>query len=230
MTRRLLPAVLTVVALIAAGCSGDDTTEPSSPTTSTPSSSTVETTSSTAPVASSTTTASTTSPDPPASTSPTSAPTTSTPADPLTAAIEDLLARYDAAVTTILTDPTVTSDPTSPAVTEYLALFAPGSAFAQGALTAWAQDAAAGRSYRAGPGGAMIESSLVEVTEASDAEASFTACAVNSIQVLDSAGNVVESSGGVTFVQATAELFDGAWVLRDLSQSGGDCQKQGPGG
>jgi hypothetical protein len=75
----------------------------------------------------------------------------------------------------------------------------------------------------------MIESSLVELTSASDTEASFNVCAANSLEVLDSAGNLIESSGGVTFVQAVAELVDGQWLLRDLSQSAGDCPEQEPG-
>jgi hypothetical protein len=73
----------------------------------------------------------------------------------------------------------------------------------------------------------MIDSTLLEVTNVTDTDASFTACAANSIEVVDAAGNVIESSGGVTFVQAAAVLLDGEWLLRDLSQSSGDCP--GPG-
>lgn len=107
-------------------------------------------------------------------------------------------------MTSILTDPRVASDPPNPAVTAYLALFAPDSTFVQGALNSWAQDAAEGRSYRPGPGGSMIDSTLLELTSVTDTEASFTACSANSIEVVDAAGNVIESSGGVTFVQAAA--------------------------
>ena len=127
----------------------------------------------------------------------------------------------------ILTDPRVTSDPANPTITAYLALFAPESTFAQGALTSWAQDAAEGRSYRPGPGGSMIDSTLVDVTAASDTEAAFTVCAANSMQAIDAAGNVIESSGGVTFVNATAVQVNGDWLLRDLSQSSGDCPEPG---
>lgn len=225
MTRRAVPVFVMTVLVLAAGCSSDDTADPPNSSSTSTTSSIADTTTTTAgsttsPTAASPTTAS------PSTTS--EVPTTSAP-DALESTIQDLLDRYDAAVTAILNDPTVTSDPSSPAVTTYLALFAPGSTFAQGALSSWAQDAANGRSYRAGPSGSMIDSSLVELTSASDTEASFNVCAANSLQVLDSAGNVIESSGGVTFVQAVAELVDSQWLLRDLSQSAGDCPKQEPG-
>lgn len=232
MNHRLASAVV-VAGLLFTACSGDDATDssttPDTPvvTTSTSSPATTQPgpTSTHGPSTSTTTTGSSSASTSEAST----APTSTAPAS-LETVLQGLLDRYDAAVTTILTDPTVTSDPAGPAVTAYLALFAPGSAFAQGALASWAQDAVDGHSYRPGPGGAMIESSLLELTSVAETEASFTVCAANSIQVLDAAGNVIESSGGATFVQAVAELVDGQWLLRDLSQSSGDCPKQGTGG
>lgn len=227
MTRRSLPAVIAVVLLVGA-CSGDDTSDPTSTSSA----------SSTSTVGPSTTPASTT---PATSVEPTTTPTTSsasttsqpstTPATTMPAAIETvlqgLLDRYDDAVTTILTDPRVVSDPASPAVTAYLALFASESTFARGALTSWAQDAVEGRSYRPGPGGSMIDSTLVDVTAASDTEAAFTVCATNSVEVINGAGTVIESSGGVAFVNATAVQVNGDWLLRDLSQSSGDCPEPG---
>jgi len=229
MNRCLRVLAFAAVTLLFAGCSDDEadpSTSPSTPsTTSTaePATTPAETTSP------DTTTERTTAPTSSSAPSTSQPSTTSATAEPaaLEPVIQGLLDRYDEVVTTILTDPRVTSDPASPAVTTYLALFAPDSTFAQGALTSWAQDAAEGRSYRPGPGGSMIDSTLREVTAASDTEASFTVCSANSIEVVDAAGNVVESSAGVTFVQAAAVLVDGEWLLRDLSQSGGDCP--GPG-
>ena len=75
----------------------------------------------------------------------------------------------------------------------------------------------------------MIDSSLVEMTSANDTAASFNVCAAKSLEVVDSTGNVVESSGGTTFVHAVAERVDGQWLLRDLSQSAGDCPEREPG-
>jgi hypothetical protein len=225
MTRRLLSFAVAALVLMVAGCSSDDSADTTSTTSVSPSTTTVASTSTSSSTTSPTTNATTD----PATTEP-SAPSTTSGTEPLETTIQDLLDRYDAAVTTILTDPSVTTDPASPAVTTYLALFAPGSTFAQGALTSWAQDAANGRSYRPGPSGSMIDTSLVGLTSTSESEAAFTACAANSLQVIDSAGNVISSSGGVTFVQAVAELVDGQWLLRDLSQSSGDCPEQGSGG
>jgi hypothetical protein len=148
---------------------------------------------------------------------------TTTESPPLETTIQELLDRYDDAVTTILSDPRVTTDPASPAVTEYLALFAPDSTFAQGALNTWAQAAAEGRSYRPGPGGSMINSTLYELDTASDADVSFTACSAISVEVVDAAGSLIEARGGVSFIEATAILIDGHWLFRDLTQSDGDC-------
>lgn len=157
MTRRAVPVFVMTVLVLAAGCSSDDTADPPNSTSTSTTSSIADTTTTTA----GSTTSPTTAPPTTASTSTTSEASTTSAPDALESTIQDLLDRYDAAVTTILIDPTVTSDPSSPAVTTYLALFAPGSTFAQGALSSWAQDAADGRSYRAGPGGSMIDSSLV---------------------------------------------------------------------
>lgn len=225
--RRGLPAVIAVVLLVGA-CSGDDASDPttsSSASTTSPVEPTTTSTSTTPATSVAPTTTPTTS-SAPSTSQPTTTFATTTPAA-IETVLQGLLDRYDDAVTTILTDPRVTSDSASPAVTAYLALFAPESTFAQGALTSWAQDAAEGRSYRPGPGGSMIDSTLMDVTAASDTEAAFTVCAANSMQVVDAAGNVIESSGGVTFVNATAVQVDGQWLLRDLSQSSGDCPEPG---
>lgn len=220
-----------VVALLITACSDDDVADPSTSAVGSSTSSTGEPTTtppdSTAP---NSTTASTVAPtnSSAATTSPssTTAPTT-TESPPLEATIQELLDRYDAAVTTILTDLRVTADPTSPAVTEYLALFAPDSTFAQGALNTWAQAAAEGRSYRPGAAGSMIDSTLYDLGAASATDVSFTACSAISVEVVDAEGNLIESRGGVSFVEATAILVDGDWLFRDLTQSDGDCP--GPG-
>jgi len=230
MNGRALPATVIAVLLVVAACSGDDETDPlRSPSTlpATPVDSTTSSPDSTTPDTTTQPTTAPTSSSAPGSSRPSSTAPTSTGPAALEPTIQALLDRYDEAVTTILTDPRVTSDPSSPAVTAYLALFAPDSTFAQGALTSWAQDAAEGRAYRPGPGGSMIDSTLLELTKVTETEASFTSCSANSLEVVDAAGNVIESSGGVTFVQAAAVLVDGEWLLRDLSQSGGDCP--GPG-
>lgn len=231
MNVRALPATAVAVLLFVAACSGDDEADPSTSSSTSTTTSTVEPATtppeSTGPDATTQPSTAPTSSSAPGTSQPSSTTSTSTQPAALEPVIQALLDRYDQAVTTILTDPRVTSDPSSPAVTEYLALFAPDSTFAQGALNSWAQDAAEGRAYRPGPGGSMIDSTLLELTNVTETEASFTACSANSLEVVDAAGNVIESSGGVTFVKAAAVRVDGEWLLRDLSQSGGDCP--GPG-
>jgi hypothetical protein len=223
--RRGLLAVIAVVLLVGA-CSGDDASDPTTSSSASSTSPVEPTTTSTSTTPATSVDPTTTASSAPSTSQPTTTPATRTPAA-IETVLQGLLGRYDEAVTTILTDPRVTSDSASPAVTAYLALFAPDSTFAQGALTSWAQDAAEGRSYRPGPSGSMINSTLMDVTVASDTEAAFTVCAANSMQVIDAAGNVIESSGGVTFVNATAVQVDGEWLLRDLSQSSGDCPEPG---
>lgn len=222
MTRRLLPLVVVAVVFLNA-CSDDDTSAP--PTT---------------PIDPPTTTSTpTTEPDPSTTPSPTSpSPTTSRPTteptttDPveLEPTLQDLLDRYDVAVAAILSDPRVAADPAHPAVVAYLDLFAADSSFAQGALVNWVNEGERGRFYRPGPRGELIDSTLREVTDASDDEVSFTACVVNSMEVVDGAGTVVEARGGVTFVEAVAVRIDDQWVLRDLTQAGGDCPRPGASG
>lgn len=223
---RALTAVACVVLLVGA-CSSDDDGGPATSTSvSDIVTTSVASTSSTMPSPSTSTTGTTSSTSTTAQASASTAPGTTDPV-PLESVIQALLDRYDAAVTTILTDPRVTSDPASPPVTAYLALFTPDSTFAQTVLASWAQDAAEGRSYRPGSGDSMIDSSLVEVSAVSDTEASFVMCSTNSLQVVDAAGNVIESSGGVVFVEGAAVLVDGQWLFRDLSQTGGDCPRPG---
>lgn len=220
-----------VVALLITACSDDDVADPSTSSVGSSTSATVEPTTtppeSTAP---NSTTVPTVAP-PSSSTATTSPPSTTAPTTteplPLETTIQELLDRYDAAVTTILTDPRVTAGPASPAVTDYLALSAPDSTFAQGALNTWAQAAAEGRSYRPGAAGPMIDSTLHELGAASETDVSFTACSAISVEVIDAEGNLIESRGGVSFVEATAILVEGDWLFRDLTQSDGDCP--GPG-
>lgn len=228
----MIGVVLTLV-LAAAGCSDDSdaasstssvSTSPPialSTTTSAPSTSTIPTTTSTdAPTT-------TTQPASPSSTAPT---TTSAP-PPLEPALQELLDRYDAAVTTILADPRVAADPSSAEVSDYLALFTVDSTFAQGALDTWADEGEQGRFYRPGPAGELVDSVLHDVTNVTDTVAEFTVCSASSIEVVDSDGDVIESQGGVAFVEAVAARSENdEWLLRELTQSSGDCPSQGAAG
>jgi hypothetical protein len=53
---------------------------------------------------------------------------------------------------------------------------------------------------------------------------------VNSIEVVDASGAVIESQGGQTAASAVAVRVDGMWLLRDLTQtSATGCPNPGPG-
>lgn len=199
MMRRI--ASLLVVALVVLGaCSGDDTNAGPTTTTSLAPRSTTSTTESTSSSASTT--------QPPA-----------TEVEAVRPVLQELLGRYDAAVAAILADPRVASDPTNAEVKAYLALFTENSTFADGALANWARDGEAGRFYRPGPRGELTNSTVTEVTPTSEDEASFTVCAVNSMEITDSAGNVIESVGGQTAATVVAVRVEGVWQLRDLTEA-----------
>lgn len=166
----------------------------------------------------------------------TSAPTTQTQTpdtEPivLEQVLQSLLGQYDAAVADILADPRVASDRESEPVRTYLALFAPDSAFADGALRSWEAEGANGRFYRAGPRGKVTESTLATIDSSTESEATFSICAVNSFEIVDAAGTVLEAQGGVTAATVVAVRIDGSWVLRDLTQSSAaTCPRPGADG
>ncbi len=137
----------------------------------------------------------------------------------VTPALQDLIDRYDAAVRDVLRDPRVAADRASQPVRDYLGLFASDSAFAEGALQFWVQEGERGRFYRAGPRGQLTESTVATVSPASPDEATFTICALNSIEITDGAGAVIESQGGQSAASVTAIRVNGVWILRDLTQA-----------
>ena len=169
---------------------------------------------------------------PPTTAAPTTttlAPTTTT--VPLTATLQSLIDRYDAVVAAILADPRVATDVTNSKIVAYLALFPPSDAFTATPLKFWANEGALGRFYRPGPGGAISKSTVRQVTATSETEASFDICVVKSTTILDSVGNVLESSGGVAAGTIVAVKVDGGWLIRDLTRTPADaCPKPGAAG
>lgn len=207
--RRVLGAVAVGLLVLAGACSDDDDGGLATPTTSEPRSTT-------------------TTSDETSSTMSTTQPA-ATDAEAVTPVLQELMGRYDAAVTAILADPRVASNPDSSEIVAYLALFTEGSAFADGALASWVREGEQGRFYRSGAGGQLTTSTVREVTPASADEASFTVCARNSMEVTDAAGNVVESIGGQSAATVVAVRLDGAWRIRDLTERAtSDCPAQEP--
>ncbi len=222
MVRDRLVAVVLALGALGSACSGDDgggsTTDSAGPT-STEEASTAETTTppSTVVVPSTTTTTSS-SPSTTASPS-TSPPSTGVTTESLTPFIEQLVDSYDAVVAEILSDPSVASDPGNERVSRYLALFPQDSTFANGALGFWTSEAAAGRFYRPGPRGVMYESTVQSVELRGEAEAVAKVCTVTSIQIVDGAGAVLESQGGVNGGEVVVVRVGDVWLLRDLTEA-----------
>lgn len=206
---RAFIVALVAVAIVLAACSGDDGggSGSSSSTTSRATTSTTD--------GSTTSTSSTTQP-----------PGTETAL--VTPVLQSLIARYDAAVAAILTDPRVASDRENEAVLAYLALFTANSPFADGALRNWVREGESGRFYRPGPRGQLTQSTVTGVADASTDEATFTICAQNSIEITDSSGTVLESQGGQTAASVVAVRVAGVWLLRDLTAaSAASCPQSG---
>jgi hypothetical protein len=213
---------LCVAVLLVAGCSG------SSGNTATPSTST------TAPSIASPTTAAA------APTTVTAAPTTVAPtttAAPTTTTVDlpkvfqDLMTRHDQAVTDVLADPRVATDSANPKIAALVALFPPNSSFVAGSLKNWTSGGETGRFYKPNKGTTLSTTTVQNVTTSTATEATFTVCSVHSYSVVDSAGNPIEASAGVTGGLVVAVNVEGRWLLRDLTQTPGDqCPKPGAAG
>lgn len=202
----LLGAMVSIVVVALAACSGDDRrgATTSSTTTSTGPSTTLT-----------------------SATPPTEPPGTDTAA--VKPILQSLIDRYDKAVAAILVDPRVAANSDHEAVVSYLRLFTPGSVFAEGAVRAWTREGERGRFYRAGPRGQLTQSTLMALTSSSANEVTFTICAVNSIEITDADGTVIEAQGGQTAASVVAVRVGGAWLLRDLTQaSTTDCPRPAP--
>ncbi len=204
--RALLLAAFVAIILGLAACSGDDGAGSASASSTTTSTAPADTTSTT-PV--------------------TEPPGTDTAAvQPI---VQSLIERYDTAVAAILADPRVASDSEHAAVVSYLQLFTPGSSFTEGALAFWTREGESGRFYRAGPRGRLTQSTVMAVTSSSADEVTFTICALNSIEITDASGTVIESQGAQTAASVVALRVDGTWLLRDLTQaSTTGCPEPGP--
>ena len=135
--------------------------------------------------------------------------------------LQSLIDRYDAAVARILADPRVAADREHESVAAYLELFQLGNSFTDGALAFWVREGESGRFYRPGPRGQLTDSTVTDVTASSADEVTFTICALNSIEITDEAGAVIESQGGSTSASVVAVRVAGRWVLRDLDSDPG---------
>ena len=204
-----------LAALLVAGCSGssaDNVTPPAASATT-----------STLPTSTAAPTAATAAPTTAAPTT-TASPTTTT--VDLPKAFQDLMTRHDRAVTDVLADPRVASDPTNPKVVAFLLLFPPNSAFIAGSLKNWIAEGDKGRFYKPNKGMTISTTTVQTVTASTATEATFTVCSVNSYSVVDSAGTMIESDAGVTGGTVTAVNVEGRakMLLEYLPLISGDAK------
>lgn len=131
--------------------------------------------------------------------------------------LDTLIRRYDAATSALLAHPSDAADPTAATTTAYLSVFAPGSAFTSGALASWAREGAQGHTYRPGSRGQLLATQVTSVEPVIAGTVGFGVCVASSFVLVDSAGQVLESQGGVAAGRGVAVFVDGQWLLRDLS-------------
>ena len=140
------------------------------------------------------------------------------------------MGRYDAATNALLARPRDAADPSASTMGAYLAVFVPGSAFASGALASWAHEGAQGYSYQPGSHGRLVATQVTSVEPVASNTVGFGVCVASSFVIVDGAGHVLESQGGIAAGHGVAVLVEGQWLLRDLSLTGSrDCSaEQGP--
>lgn len=131
--------------------------------------------------------------------------------------LEALMRRYDKATGALLITPSDAADATAATTKAYLSIFAPGSSFASGALAFWAREAAQGHAFRPGSRGQILTTQVTSVEPVSANTVDFDVCVASSFVLVDTAGQILESRGGVEAGRGVALLVDGQWLLRDLS-------------
>jgi len=134
------------------------------------------------------------------------------------------MGRYDSATNALLARPSDAADASASTRGAYLAVFVPGSAFASGALASWAHEGAQGHSYQSGSRGQLVTTQVTSVEPVASNTVGFGVCVASSFVIVDSAGHVLESQGGIAAGHGVAVRVDGQWLLRDLSLTGSrDC-------
>ena len=141
--------------------------------------------------------------------------------------LDALMRQYDAATNALLARPSDAANPSASTTGAYLAVFAPGSAFASGALASWAREGVQGHSYQRGSRDQLVTTQLTSVEPVASNTVGFGVCVASSFVIVDSAGHVLESQGGIAAGHGVAVRVDGQWLLRDLSLSGSrDCSAE----
>ena len=145
-------------------------------------------------------------------------PSAATPAD-VVPYLEDLLARYDDAVNTIVADPSIATDRDDPTVDGFLGLFEEGSPFASGSLDGWASQASEGVSLEPIDPDQGVNTTTLEgpPTRIDDDTVLFGQCTVQSYVVLRNGDETRREDRKLLPGSGQAVRVGGHWVLQELT-------------
>jgi hypothetical protein len=153
--------------------------------------------------------------------------TTTEPADEPTAAepdqvvpyLEDLLARYDAAVNEIVADPSVAGDSRDPATEEFLSLFEVTSEFAAGSVEGWMSQAEQGIVLEPASPDRGVNTTTLEgpPTRIDDDTIMFGHCTIQSYVVVEDGAETRREDRRLLPGTGQAVRVDGHWLLEEIT-------------
>ena len=135
-------------------------------------------------------------------------------------AVDDLLERYDRALTDLAATPDAVNQPGHPALVAWNNVVNPGTVLAEDLPAAIAARRAAGVVVRPGAGGLSYRHRSIELIPAPDGSLSFTWCSWSPGIGYDVAtGGVVDDGVGHAHGTGRARIVDGRWAVDALDQS-----------
>ena len=159
---------------------------------------------------------------------PTDDTTVAEPSDADRAAIDDLLARYDRALTDLAADPAAVTSLGHPLLIAWQAVVTPGTALADDLPAAITARHAEGVVIRPSTEGISYRHRALQVIPAADGSMSFTWCAWSPGIGYDiSTGAVVDDAVGHAHGTGRSHVVDGTWRLDALDQSDLDALAPG---
>jgi hypothetical protein len=133
--------------------------------------------------------------------------------------LQDLLQRYDEAVTKIVADPEVANDPDDPLVQEFLSLFEPGSDFAAGSIEGWTTFADQGTTLTPVADGEQVSETTLEgqMQPVGDDEVTFGHCTVLRYVLYRDGDESQRVERQLLPGNGRAVRVDGHWRLADIT-------------
>jgi hypothetical protein len=133
--------------------------------------------------------------------------------------LEDLLSRYDAAVNTIVADPSLADDETNAPVEDFLALFPDGSSFAAGSIQGWVEQSERGVTLEPLAAGGAVNTTSLEgpPTRIDDDTILFGQCTVQSYVVRENGHETSRQERKLLPGNGQAVRVDGHWRLQEIT-------------